>query len=114
MRETMDPTVVKCIEDCSTCFRACMETIHHCLTMGGKHAEVNHIVTLMDCAEMCKASESFMVRMSMSMGAVCAMCADVCDRCADQCERIDPNDEHMKHCAEMCRQCAESCRSMQM
>jgi hypothetical protein len=107
-----DSNMEQCIENCLQCHRLCVETMTHCLHMGGKHAEANHIRLLADCAQICHTSADFMLRGSDMHGYTCAACAQVCQRCAEDCERIDPNDPQMRQCAEMCRRCAESCRRM--
>lgn len=102
----------ECIDTCTDCHNICLETVAHCLQMGGKHAEASHIRTLLDCAEICATSANFMLRGSELHPQVCGVCADACERCAADCERIDPNDDMMRRCAEVCRRCAESCRQM--
>jgi hypothetical protein len=102
----------ECIENCEMCHHACIQTMSHCLEMGGKHAEASHIRLMMDCAQICHTSEDFMMRNSEFHPRTCAVCAEVCMRCAEDCERIGPNDVQMKQCAEICRRCAESCRKM--
>jgi hypothetical protein len=102
----------KCIENCSNCHNICLETVQHCLIMGGKHAEASHIRLLLDCAQICATSADFMLRGSEFHARTCGVCAEVCERCAEDCERLAGDDELMLRCAGMCRQCAESCRAM--
>ena len=102
----------ECINNCTNCHNICMETVMHCLQMGGKHAEAVHIRLLLDCAEICATSANFMLRGSDLHPRTCAVCAEACERCADDCERIGPDDQMMQRCAEMCRRCADSCRRM--
>lgn len=106
------PAMQQCIKDCRECERVCKETMAHCLKMGGKHAETEHIGSLKDCVETCKLSTDFMERDSHLSPKACQLCAEACDRCAESCESVDPSDSTMKSCAEMCRRCAESCRKM--
>ena len=106
------PEMEQCIQNCTDCHNICVETTSHCLQLGGKHAEANHIRLLLDCAQICQTSADFMLRGSDLHGRTCDVCAEVCQRCAEDCERIDPNDAQMKECAEMCRRCAQSCREM--
>jgi len=101
----------RCIENCSDCHNVCVETIAHCLELGGKHAEAAHIRLLMDCAEICLTSANYMLRGSELHVRTCAVCAEVCERCAESCEALG-DDPLMKQCAEICRRCAESCRQM--
>jgi hypothetical protein len=101
-----------CIQNCTDCRNICLETLAHCLHMGGKHADPAHIGLLMDCAEICGVSASYMLRGSDLHGRTCAVCAEVCERCADDCERLADGDELMLRCAEVCRRCAQSCSDM--
>jgi len=103
--------VERCIEDCRDCHGVCVETIAHCLSMGGRHAEAKHITLMRDCAEMCHLSEDSILRSSEFMHRICRLCADVCVSCAESCEAF-PDDEAMVLCAERCRTCADSCRQM--
>ncbi len=101
----------QCIENCLTCHRLCLETVAHCLQMGGEHAAPAHIGLLLDCAEICQTSANFMIRGSAFHSRTCGVCAEVCARCAEDCERFG-DDQQMKDCAEACRRCAESCDRM--
>ena len=100
----------RCIDECQSCAAICLESVPHCLELGGKHAAAEHIRTLLDCAEACQTAANFMLRTSDLHGRVCEVCAEVCERCAEECERFD--DAQMRRCAEECRRCAESCRAM--
>jgi len=97
--------------DCLDCHTMCLETVSHCLQMGGKHADPHHIGLLLDCAEICQTSANFMLRQSSMHGRTCGVCAEVCLACAEDCEKFK-DDEQMMACAEMCRQCASSCEEM--
>jgi hypothetical protein len=99
-----------CIEACGSCHDVCIETLTHCLTMGGRHAEAGHIGTLLDCAQICETSADFMLRGSALHAEVCDACADVCDACAESCATLEGAE--MKRCADECRRCAEQCRAM--
>ena len=107
----MSAEMQRCIEACTRCHGVCLETITHCLEMGGKHAEPAHIRLLLDCADICQTSADYMLRGSDLHGRTCAVCAEVCERCAQSCERMG-DDAQMQACAEVCRSCAESCREM--
>ena len=91
----------------------CVETVQHCLQMGGKHANLSHIRLLLDCAEICQTSANFMMRGSDLHPRTCELCAEVCEQCAEDCERIgSAGDETMARCADLCRRCGEFCRKM--
>lgn len=103
-----------CIDNCQNCHAVCLETIAHCLEMGGEHASAAHIKLLQDCVQICQTSADFMIRMSDFHAQTCGVCADVCARCADECEKMATGDgaDFMQRCADACRKCAESCRQM--
>ena len=107
----MSQDMQQCINECLNCHSVCLATVRYCLEQGGKHAEAQHIQTLLDCAEICQTSANFMLRGSELHGRTCAVCAEVCARCAESCEQVG-DDEQMRACAEACRRCAESCRQM--
>lgn len=112
MSHELSEDMRRCIENCTNCRNACLETIDHCLRMGGKHADADHLRLMMDCAEICSASASFMLRGSPFHTYTCGVCAEVCARCAEDCERLAGEDSTMQRCAEVCRRCAESCQQM--
>ncbi len=101
----------QCIQECLDCHSICLQTVQHCLELGGKNAESHHITMLLDCAEICQTSANFMLRSSNFHTRTCALCAEICEQCAADCERFG-DDAQMKACAENCRRCAESCRRM--
>ena len=111
MGEKRSSHMQRCIDDCLDCHSVCLETVNHCLQMGGKHADPRHIGLLLDCAEICQTSANFMLRDSALHGRTCGVCAEVCMRCAESCEQFR-DDQQMMACAEVCRRCAESCREM--
>lgn len=106
-----DQAMQQCIENCLTCHRVCLQTVTHCLTMGGRHAEAAHIRLLLDCSEICQTSANFMLRHSAFHARTCGVCAEICQRCADDCARFG-DDPLMQQCAQICRRCAESCHQM--
>jgi hypothetical protein len=108
---TTNVDVEQCIQNCKDCHDMCVETIAHCLEIGGKHAEPAHIRLMLDCAEICQTSANFMLRGSDLHRYTCGVCAEVCERCAQDCERFE-DDDYMQECAKVCRSCAESCRQM--
>lgn len=112
MAEHLSPEMRQCIENCSDCHNACVETLVHCLERGGDHAGAAHIRALLDCAQACDASRDFMLRGSDLHGSVCGVCAEACERCAESCQALGGDDQVMRSCAEVCRRCAESCRAM--
>jgi hypothetical protein len=110
--QTISPHMRECIENCKNCGAICLETMSHCLAMGGKHAEARHISVLVQCVEICRTSAGFMLLGSDAHPRVCGVCAEICRACADSCEKLAGEDNLMRQCAEMCRRCAESCERM--
>jgi hypothetical protein len=108
---TLSKDLQQCIEECLNCYSLCEQTAQHCVEMGGKHAEANHIRTLRDCAEICATSASFMLRDSKLHTRTCAVCAEVCRACERECRRIG-DDQLMQQCADACASCAKSCERM--
>jgi hypothetical protein len=111
MAHQLDEAMQQCIDECLSCERICLESITHCLGLGGRHAEPAHIGLLQACAEICATSARFMLLESPYHARVCGVCAEVCEACTDDCERLS-DDDHMRRCAVACRACAESCRAM--
>ena len=111
MAHQSDPRMQECIDRCHGCQEVCLETVGHCLEMGGEHAEADHIRTLLACAEICETSARFMLLQSAHHTRTCEVCAEVCEACAEDCERLG-EDETMQRCADACRRCVESCRQM--
>ena len=108
----MSQDMRQCIQECTSCHQICLQTIQHCLGMGGKHAEQAHIRLLADCAQICAVSADFMLRGSRLHGLTCDVCADACELCAEDCERVGGGDQQMMLCANTCRRCAGLCRKM--
>lgn len=108
---TISKEMQQCIDECLSCYSICEQTVQHCLELGGKHAEANHIRTLQDCAEICRTSAGFMLRGSPLHARTCAVCAEVCRACERECRRMS-DDQMMQECADACRRCAESCDRM--
>ncbi len=102
----------RCIQECLDCHRICAETISHCLGMGGKHAQPDHIRVMTDCDEICVTTADFMLRGSQFHQRTCGICAEICVACADSCQKVDPHDRVMSQCVEVCHRCADLCRQM--
>jgi hypothetical protein len=101
-----------CISMCLDCHAVCTETAGYVLHGGTKHSESQHLVTLLDCAQICLAHADLMARRSPHHAELAQVCADLCSACASQCDEHSGDDAKMKHCADVCRKCEESCRRM--
>ena len=64
------------------CEAICVETIQHCLDVGGSHTEPSHVRLLQDCADICDTSTKFLLRNSPQHEQLLAACANLCDLCA--------------------------------
>jgi hypothetical protein len=106
----MNDRMQECVDLCRGCQDLCLESIGHCLELGGKHATPEHIRMLMACADICDTSARFMLLGSSYHVRTCGICAEICEACAKDCEQFD--DDMMRRCADACRRCAESCRQM--
>ncbi len=104
-----DSDMEKCIKNCLSCARVCLETLHHCLSKKGFNG--THIQILQACVDTCQLSAKMMIADLRFHHQSCELCFEVCSACATECERFG-EDPQMLHCAEVCRRCAESCRSM--
>ena len=74
-REHESERMQECIDNCSNCHAACLETVVYCLQKGGHHAEEGHVRLLLDCAEICQTSANFMLRNSPLHAITCAACS---------------------------------------
>jgi len=101
----------ECIKNCTECHSVCVQTLTYCLSKGGRHAGLDHIRLLLDCAQICQTSADYMLRESSLHTRTCGICAEVCEQCARDCEQFG-DDARMKQCADVCRRCAQSCQQM--
>ncbi len=106
--EDADSATARCIAACNECNRVCLQHIEHCLTLGGAHAEPDHISMLLSCASMCRTASELMSLGSDWHPTLCDLCAQVCEECADECEELGD----MEDCVAACQDCAEACREM--
>jgi hypothetical protein len=110
MRTTLPDEAEICLESCRQCQRLCLETaMDHCLAAGGRWAEVGHVRTMFDCAQMCGVTAEFLMRHSDHYGYVCGLCSHLCKVCAESCELTGHDDETMRACATACHRCGELC-----
>ena len=108
----LSTSMLDCIADCLECVETCNSTLNHCLSMGGKHVETEHIKTMIACADICALSAQWMGREFKFHTDLCRTCAEVCKACAESCDKIGADDEKMQDCVDACRACAESCAKM--
>ena len=109
--EHRDPALNECIDHCTECHAACIETISHCLSQGGAHTNPDHIALMAVCADICATSANAMLRGASAHTITCGACAEICRDCADSCDEMG-DDPVLQRCAELCRRCADSCEAM--
>jgi hypothetical protein len=107
-RNPPDAAMARCIAACNECNRVCLQQIEHCLGLGGRHSEAEHISMLLTCASVCRTAGELMSIESDWYATLCDLCAQVCDECADACEELGD----MEECVRACQDCAEECRAM--
>ena len=107
-----DDEMQKCLQLCRDCHAMCIQTIAHCLKLGGRHAAPDHIRLFEDCAQMCATAADYMLRESPFHDRICRLCSDLCKQCAKDCEPVAGDDNLVKQCIDMCQKCAGSCERM--
>ena len=95
-----------CIEACAACHEACTELTAKLRMQGSGDAA--QIGALLDCAELCRLTASFVARDSPLHAMTSALCAESCHRAARDCERL--GDEGVRRVADICRRTADRCR----
>lgn len=106
---SMSSDMQECMDACHQCHMSCLRmAATHCLEMGGRHVEPQHMRLMLDCAEICQTAMNFMLRDSAHHAAICAACARVCRACAASCQEVGD----MQECVEACLRCADSCERM--
>ncbi|WP_437607989.1 four-helix bundle copper-binding protein [Sorangium sp. So ce834] len=108
---TPSKTFVDMATEAQRCQSICVQSIQHCLQMGGSHVEPSHMRLLQDCAEICATTGTMLLRGSPQHSQVTAACASICELCAQSCDRFT-GDAQMKACADECRRCAAACQQV--
>ena len=105
----LSPEMLQCIESCRRCDLICLSmATGHCLHMGGRHVEPEHLRTMVVCARACALAAEVMTTGSSLHRQVCATCADICDACISTCRDLD----RMELCIDACKRCKEDCEAM--
>ena len=100
-----------CIERCLDCCITCGKARQSFAEQDEARRWFLRALPLLECAEICRATASFLRRDSEYAEAACVLCADVCEKCARECEQFS-GDEQMRACAQSCEQCAAACRQL--
>ncbi len=101
------------IQSALDCYRVVQSCLQHCLALGGKYAQVEHVSLMMECAEITRLAAQFMIATSDFTHDLCGVCARVCEACFESCHDIDPDDPQLNTCMVACRKCADYCRSIE-
>jgi hypothetical protein len=104
----LDEAMRECMAACDECSKVCLQHIRHCLDLGGRHDDADHIAVLLTCASVCRSASELMAIGSEWHPTFCDLCAQVCEECAEHCAELGEMDD----CVEACRNCAATCRAM--
>jgi hypothetical protein len=102
--------VQACIDSCLRGQRECIMTLTYLRDMGGAHIDPVRIRSLLDCADVCQAAATFLMRGSHRHIEMCAVAARISRDCADACDGT--NDQQLRKCVEACRTCEATCREL--
>jgi hypothetical protein len=100
-----------CIRVCLETRRVCLDTVVHCLEKGGKHAEIERIRLLLECADKAWLDSQSMEKHSSADREAEAACTRLCIDCARACE-TGTVDEVLTNCAAACWRCASTCSAL--
>jgi hypothetical protein len=64
---------------------------------------------MLDCAEVCEATASFLRAESIFLPQLTESCTHLCDECAAACELATPSSPGLEACAAACRRSAKAC-----
>lgn len=99
------------LDDIANCYLSCNEMLRHCLEMKGEHSNPDHLLLLVDCADICQVLLNFNYINSNAAKRVAELCAQICERCAASCAEFK-EDPEMEECSAICKKCAQSCREL--
>ena len=102
-----------CIEACFHCAGICHSCADACLSEDMVKELAACIRLDLDCADVCFATGTLLLRRTGSneevMRRMLDTCAAACRACAEECERHADHHMHCKHCAQACRECERAC-----
>ena len=106
-----DSDTTRCIKNCLSCHRVCMETLHYIHGQKATHFQGRLLSMLEVCVDVCDLSAQMMIADLPFHHQSCELCYEVCQACAEELEKFEL-DADILRCADACRKCAESCKGM--
>lgn len=103
-KQAIDATV-----DLADCYGICMDTLNYALEKGFDYANSRVLKLLLDCADICQVTSTFMFPNSNPARRVAEICSLVSDNCADVCDEFK-DDAQFQLCSKICRRAANSTR----
>lgn len=111
INQIQDSDTSRCISNCISCARTCLETFQYCVERKGTAFSGKHLSLLQYCVDSCQLSVQLLIGESEFHHQSCELTFELCQSCAVECERY-PDEKVFMYCAEICRDCAESCRAL--
>ena len=114
VRGNLSAALLRCIDECQDCARACTHCAVACLAESDGRQLVQCIRLDLDCADLCLATSALGARRTGTnrdiLRGMLEICGDGCRLCAEECERHAARHEHCRVCADACRRCERACR----
>jgi hypothetical protein len=108
--------IARCADACFACVEACQACADACLSETTVAGLTNCIRFNLDCAAICAATGSVVLRIGRSdpqpLQAQLAACVEACRMCAEECSRHATMHAHCRICAEACATCQRACEDM--
>jgi hypothetical protein len=110
----LDPDLLAaCVDECFTCAPTCTSCADADLAEPDLAEMVRCIRLCLDCAAVCVATGTVLVRQTAfepaTARAVLTACVESCRACAEECDKHAAHHEHCRLCAEECRRCEQAC-----
>src|SRR3954447_22792005 len=104
--------VRECIKATSECYSVSAETFRYCVEGEMDLRDPQLMRLLIDCCEVCQATQNSMLRGSDLSLMWAAVCVEACGELAAGGRDVDGSDEQLTHCAEACDETADCCRRL--
>lgn len=96
------------IEACVLCAMACEECAAEDIRHGTPET-AECVLACLDCADVCRATATAMIRGSKQHARFCQLCAQLCRECEAHCAKHSAQHAHCLKCREACEACANQC-----